>query len=226
MSVTIVPSYPAQNWTALQQLLEVLSGTAGGFQIDIVDGIFATPASWPFVDSETPDFKELKTYTQMYEIEIDCMVMSPERFLDMFVAVGIQRVVIHYGSTEKWTEIIAHAAKHDYVVSLAVTNDVPYEDFSPLLTDVSDVQVMGVASVGQQGQPFDERTIATISRLKSDYPEIDIAVDGSVNLKTITKLCNAGATRLAPGSAISQAADPIAAYKQLCSATEIQQSIL
>jgi pentose-5-phosphate-3-epimerase len=66
-----------------------------------------------------------------------------------------------------------------------------------------------------QGQEFDERTLDTIAKLRKSYPRLEIAVDGAVNAATIRRLLQAGATRFAPGSAITQTADPALSYKQL-----------
>ena len=74
---------------------------------------------------------------------------------------------------------------------------------------------MGIATIGVQGQPFDERTLATVSELRRLYPNYTIAVDGSVNQDTIQSLQQAGANRFAPGSAITAAPDPVVAYQEL-----------
>ena len=77
------------------------------------------------------------------------------------------------------------------------------------------VQLMGIKEVGRQGQPFAEETFARVKKLRSVYPELEIAIDGGVNQETIPGLAEAGASRLAPGSAIAKQADPKAAYLDL-----------
>ena len=76
---------------------------------------------------------------------------------------------------------------------------------------------MGIARIGTQGQPFDERTLATVASLRTKYPAIEITVDGAVNADTIIPLREAGTNRFAPGSAVARAEDPVASYKQLAS---------
>ncbi len=49
------------------------------------------------------------------------------------------------------------------------------------------------------------------------YPQLEIAIDGSVNTATLPLLKAAGANRFAPGSAIAKAEDPKRAYEQLLS---------
>ena len=69
--------------------------------------------------------------------------------------------------------------------------------------------------MGQQGQPFDERTIDTIKYFRAKFPDLEIAVDGAVNSKTIPLLIAAGANRLSPGSAVSKNNNTKQAYLDL-----------
>lgn len=213
---SLVPSLPAKSFEEISHLLNDLQGVSRGVQIDLVDGVFAPHISWPFSELDVDEeFEKLKPYANLFEIEVDCMCMNPEHYLDTFVELGVKRVIVHAESTDNYTACIAHAKKHGYKIGLAILNDT-----SPLLLDiyVADldfVQVMGIKNIGVQGQVFDERTIETISKIRSKYPQFEIAVDGSVNEHTIPALLEAGANRFAPGSAISKALDPEVSYKHL-----------
>jgi pentose-5-phosphate-3-epimerase len=77
------------------------------------------------------------------------------------------------------------------------------------------VQVMGIAHIGIQGQPFDTKTLDTVSYIHATYPALEIAVDGAVNTETIQSLKDVGVSRFAPGSAVVKSIDPVASYKQL-----------
>ena len=216
MHYSIVPSLPAQSYGELTMLLDALQGISDGFQIDIVDGKFVPLISWPFTEKDPiASLEQLKVYAEQYELEIDCMVMNPEQYLDTFVEVGFQRVIIHYGSTDAYDEIFAHSKKHGYKLGIAGTNDIPIEDLISSFEKVDFVQIMGIARVGEQGQPFDKRTLETVAKLRDLYPELEIAVDGSVNEETIPRLLAAGVNRFAPGSAIAKARDPVNSYKHL-----------
>lgn len=216
MQISLVPSYPAPNKEALTSVLTTLEGVSAGFQVDIVDGQFVPAVSWPFsAQAGVADLEELSQFAEKYELEIDCMVLHPEQYLDLFISVGFKRVVIHYGSTDNLDQIIARLRENNIKVGIAATNDISLDELLPVIEKVDYVQIMGIKEVGKQGQPFDDRTYETVKKLREHRPEIEIAVDGGVNQETIPKLFAAGANRFAPGSAITKAADPIAAYKQL-----------
>ena len=217
-SVAIVPSLPAKSFAEIEALIEALDGTASEIQIDIVDGVYAPFTSWPFTEPRPVEaLQKLVLYTKKFLLEVDCMVSNPEQYLDIFVQIGVSRVVIHAGSTKKYRENFAHAESHGYSIGLAVTNDTSLAVVEKYIDDVAYVQVMGIKEIGQQGQAFDIRTLDTVRTLRLQYPELEIAVDGAVNEKTMPLLYTAGVTRFAPGSAVAKAHDPKASYTQLLS---------
>jgi len=212
---TLVPSLPAQSFDEIAALLISIEGSVAGIQIDIVDGLFAPYVSWPFTEENVKAAFDPLSAFEDFEIEIDCMCMHPENYLEVFVALGIQRVVIHAGSTKQMDLCIAHAREHGYKLGLAVRNDTPPDVLSMYALDIDFVQVMGIKEIGKQGEPFDPQTLDTVRHIRSLYPYLEIAVDGGVNAQTIPALLQAGANRFAPGSAIVKAEDPVVAYKQL-----------
>lgn len=213
--LSLVPSLPAQSFEDIQMLFETLKGVTHGVQVDIVDGVFAPHTSWPFTEVNVHTaLTRLASYTD-FDIEIDCMCMHPEDYLDQFSKVGVKRVVIHAGSTERYDECIRHARTHRYRIGFGMLNTTPTALQDMYIPQFDFVQVMGIEHVGVQGQPFDVRTLETIRTLRAHYPAREIAVDGSVNEATIMALLEAGATRFAPGSAITKSVNPVASYEQL-----------
>lgn len=216
MLYTVLPSLPAENWEQLETLLRTLRGVTQEFQVDLVDGEFAPNRSWPFAAPDIhQELKRLEQFCLDFEIEYDCMVEEPLQYFDSLRSLGAKRLIAHYGSVSDWQGIHDHHRRYGYQLGLAFTNDVPLLDITALLPQFDFVQVMGIASVGAQGQPFDERTLETVTTLRASYPELEIAIDGAVNEKTIPRLKQAGANRFAPGSAISRSPEPAVAYKHL-----------
>lgn len=214
--ITVVPSFPASSYAELKKLSEVLDGVATELQVDIVDGKFVPPISWPFTESiPKEELKKLSELPHGSHLELDCMVKNPEQYLDIFVSLDVKRVIVHMRSTDAYNDIIAHARKHNYMIGFAFTNDVPLTEVTPYIDVLDFVQIMGIKNVGKQKEPFDERTLETVHILREQYPHLEIAVDGSVNAETIPLLKEAGVTRFAPGSAVVKQTDPALAYTEL-----------
>jgi ribulose-phosphate 3-epimerase len=102
-------------------------------------------------------------------------------------------------------------------VSLGVSfnGDTPLEAVFPYLPYADYVQVMGIHTIGVQGQPFSERALTYVEELKRAFPKLAVSVDGSVNEATIARVVKAGADRLIVGSAIVGQSAPAEAYETL-----------
>lgn len=74
---------------------------------------------------------------------------------------------------------------------------------------------MGIATIGRQGEPFDERVIEKIKSIRAKYPDMVISIDGGVSFDTAPELIEAGATRLVAGSAIFENPNPHGAIQEL-----------
>lgn len=216
MKTTVLPSLPAKNFDEILSLCNAVRGVVPELQIDIADGKLDKAISWPYTEVDPmKELERLKDVTKIFSVELHCMIMEPDQHLDLFASLGIKRLIVHIGSTNAYKEIINHAHTHGYKVGLCFTNDVPYEDYERFICDIDFVQVMGIAIIGAQGLPFDERVYDTVAMLRKKHPDLEIAVDGGVNKETITRLHDAGANRFAPGSAIAKQPDPAEAYHQL-----------
>lgn len=216
--IIIVPSYPAPTFEDLADLASDISSVADELQVDIVDGEFVSAQSWPFNQTETDVVEELGRLMELppgLTLELDCMILDPVEYLDTFVRIGVSRVIIHYGSTSYYEECLEHALHNDYLIGLAILPSVNFDEVENLIDKFDYVQVMGIAEVGTQGQPFDERALDLINLIRKNFRDKTIAVDGAVSEKTIPALVAAGATRLAPGSAIVNAVDRVETYENL-----------
>ena len=76
------------------------------------------------------------------------------------------------------------------------------------------IQLMGIDNVGFQGQTFDDKVIAKIKEVKKKYPNLEIQIDGGVNLDTAPLLKAAGADRLVIGSAIFESENVVEAIER------------
>lgn len=194
-------------------------------QLDVVDGRFAAPASWPYADA-THEFAAMVEQGEMlpswerYRYDIDLMVERPEESIGAWVLAGAARLTIHIESTSALPDILADLKRrwgHDremtpglLAVGLALNVETDPALLEPCLSFVEYVQFMGIAHIGRQGEPFDERVLARVRAFHGAHPEVPIQIDGGVSLHTAPALLKAGASRLVVGSALSAAEDPSA----------------
>jgi len=73
---------------------------------------------------------------------------------------------------------------------------------------------MGIAKIGRQGQPFDQRVFEKARTFRARHPEVPIQVDGGISLENAKKLVVLGVSHFIIGSAIMRAGDPAAAIAE------------
>lgn len=216
----IVPAILPTSREDLEGKLALLEGLVDTVQIDIVDGRFASPPTWPY-DGDSAAFAEDLAdgeglpYLGSFRYEIDLMVSQAEEVIGLWIAAGCQRLVVHAESTLCLPQIIKdlevkYGHAKDFTpdllsLGLSIGNETDLALIEPYIDQVDFVQFMGIASIGKQGQPFDSRVLEKIRTLRRRHPEMTIQVDGAVSLETAGRLLAAGADRLVVGSALWKA---------------------
>jgi ribulose-phosphate 3-epimerase len=180
--------------------------------LDVVDGAFVPFVSWPYTPPGEP--AEVMSTTDRFTLEVDLMVSDPLSDAEAWVKAGADMLVFHV-ETVSLPSLKAFRSSHQVSIIVSALNDTPLETLSAYAAEADGVQLMGIAAIGAQGQPFDRRVLTRISEVKKQFPRLPITVDGSVNETTITELSRTGADRFICGSAIIQAAQPAEAYQRL-----------
>jgi len=194
-------------------------------QIDVSDGIFAPPVSWPYEESQWGELEHAAAaHTQLphsdelfYEAHL--MVGDPGPVGSLLAAVGCKRLLAH---VETLKDVESVQAMFDawkqagaQEVGIAVLIDTPLDRLSPFIKLCDSVQLMSIARIGAQGEAFDERALSRVEELHARYPSLMVAVDGGISEANIEALVRAGANRLCVGSAISRADNPEVAYARM-----------
>jgi ribulose-phosphate 3-epimerase len=235
MSV-IVPAIIPTSKEDLEDKLARLAGIASDVQIDVVDGRFVGPASWPYAGMGAQELAAMAANEEMLphwgqvSFDIDLMALDPEETLGAWVELGANRITIHTESTGALARLVGdfgvrfgHAkgfAPGLISLGLAVGLDTDPAILEPFIEDIDYVQFMGIKKIGGQGQPFDDRAVRRVAALRRRHPEILIQVDGGVSRASAPALLSAGADRLVVGSALWKAPDLAAEYAALVDIAE------
>lgn len=221
MSV-IVPAILPTSRDDLEDRLRRLRGLTNRVQIDIVDGRFAAPATWPYA-RDLAAFKDevrnggLLPHADEFRFEIDLMVSDPLVASELFIAAGASAVTLHVESGVQ----VAHALDtirrsygHDkgfapglLSVGLAISIATDSNVLDQYLDRVDYVQFMGIARIGHQGEPFDPRVVRKLRAFREKHPDVPVHVDGGVSLTTAPELITAGVGHLIIGSGLWKARD-------------------
>ncbi len=216
--VEIIPAILPKSIVELELGLEYIQEGGGTVQVDVVDGVFAKPASWPFGAGDSFDAfasgDEGLPFWGQFDFQFDVMAHHPEREVERFVRAGVASIIIHAqaaGAPEALQLLQQYrgAELAPVEVGVACMPDAAPEALEPFANLYDFVQVMGIARVGAQSQPFDERALACVQDLRRMYPALCIQVDGGISLDNARAVADAGANRLVSGHAIFGALDPV-----------------
>jgi ribulose-phosphate 3-epimerase len=191
-------------------------------QIDVVDGKFAEPACWPYTAPLEMHARvekgEMLPHPDRIAYEIDLMCIDPEKAAAEWLALGASRLTFHAETTTDLPRLLSFAKAQygsggDFAtglvafgIALNLGSDLDLIESS--LGEVAYVQFMGIAHIGRQGQPLDERVFEKIRIFRERHPDISVQVDGGVTLESAKKLLALGVSSLVVGSAIAHADNP------------------
>ena len=186
-------------------------------QIDVVDGCFASPPSWPYNAGSSLQVaagREMLPHLGRLEYEIGLMCVDAEVAMEAWLALGATRLTLHAESVIDLPRLLAFIRdRYGDFISLGLALSVASELalIERCLEGIAYVQFMGIARIGRQGQPLDPRVFKKVRIFHTRHPEIPIQVDGGISLQNAKKLLAAGASNLVVGSGILKAKDPAAA---------------
>lgn len=192
--IEVIPTIIAKDFNELQEKVKKVEPYVDWIQLDIMDGQFVDNVTW----REPADLKNLETKANL---EVHLMVQNPEEVIDEWIQSGVKRIIIHLESTKQPKEVIARVKEAGLGIGLAINPETPIEKVDDFISQLDLVLVMTVQP-GRGGQKLIEDTLVKIKRLRSYYPNVNIEVDGGINLETASKVIQAGANLLASGSGI------------------------
>ena len=226
--IEVIPAVMPYSVIELEDAVAEVKGLVPIVQIDVMDGIFVPAKNWPYVPRGAEEFAHFQNeaeglpFWDEVDYEVDLMVRNPESVVDAWVRAGVSRLIIHVESTQNLEAVFLDLeAKYgsDVVgvpeIGLAINTTTSIDTLAPFLDKVGFVQCMGIAEIGKQGEPFDERVLGQLSSLRAKAPNLILSVDGGVNFDSAPKLIAAGATRLVSGSTIFESEDVEEAIEQL-----------
>lgn len=228
--IEIIPAVLAKDYNDLRNKIANFVNVAKLVQIDICDGKFVESISWPMqpydMQSVAPILKEEEglPYWEDLDFEFDLMVKDAIKQFDFFVRLGAKRIIFHLEAEDPkelkdFINSIDPYTRETLQIGIAINTTTELEKLYPFINSIDFVQCMGIEHIGFQGESFDERVLQQIRKLKEEYSDIIISVDGSVNEDTAPLLVEAGADRLVAGSVLIRSFNVKETIKELGSSS-------
>ena len=219
--IQVIPAIITETSKGLRDKFSVARGITEWVQVDIMDGVFVPPKTWPYEEGSP---EEIASFKSGLKVEAHFMVSKPETILDEWMHAGIDRAIVHYESTEELGVIIDTLKNHSIECGIALNLETPIEVIEPWVGDISVLQLMAISEIGYHGRPFDMAVIPKLQALRLKYPELTIQVDGGVTLENALRLMECGVDGVVVGGAIFHAAEPrnaLVEFKHTLETTEL-----
>lgn len=182
---------------------EITALTAANIDIfhwDIMDGHFVPNISFgPMV------MKALRPLSDKI-FDVHLMVSNPIQWIDSTADAGADYISFHIEAVADPMIVIKKIKDHHVKAGIAINPDTTIDTIpDAVFAEIERVIIMTV-NPGFGGQKFIDQTMK-IKALRARFPDLDIMIDGGVNLETAPLVIEAGATTLVTGSALFNADD-------------------
>ena len=207
MKRRIAPSILAADFGRLrEQVREVLDAGAEVVHVDVMDGHFVPPITMGPLAVEA--LRGLGAH-----LDVHLMIAQPERQVAAFAAAGADTIIVHAEATPHVDYAIQHIREAGCRAGVAITPSTPPAVFGEIEADQA---LCMTVNPGWGGQAFIPRSLEKIRRLRTVVgPEVELEVDGGIDMETAGPCAEAGASLFVAGTAVFGAEDPALAFAEL-----------
>jgi ribulose-phosphate 3-epimerase len=168
--------------------------------LDVMDGQFVPPITFG-----AEYVKSLRDASSAL-FEAHLMTKTPERHFEQFAAAGCQRILFHAEATDHADRLAQMIRDLGVSPGIALNPATPV-GFALEVGEIVDEVLVMTVNPGWGGQSFLDRCLHKVTRLRTEYPDLLIEVDGGINRETILTARDAGANVFVVGSHLAKAQD-------------------
>ncbi len=165
--------------------------------VDLMDGTYVSNIA--FGPNQIAAMK--KASSMIFDVHM--MLANPERHIDDVINTGAEMISVHYESTPHVHYIIQKIKKAVRKAGVVLNPGTPESVIEYLLDDIDYILLMTI-NPGQPGQTFIHKSLEKIRNTKKMISgrDIQIEVDGGVNLDNVKQVKEAGADLIVVGGAL------------------------
>ncbi len=204
--ILMAPSILSADFTRISEALKMAEEAgADMIHVDVMDGHFV-----PNLTLGPPAVASIKKATRL-PLDVHLMVERPGNFIPLFLDAGADWVSVHQEASSHLHRDIGLIKSAGKKAGVALNPATPVQLLSEILPDLDYILVMSV-NPGFGGQKFIPAAHRKIRELRAwlldRQLEIQVEVDGGVNLDNAAALIDDGAGILVMGAAVFQSDDP------------------
>jgi ribulose-phosphate 3-epimerase len=214
--IKIAPSILSADFANLKTDIDkAVDGGADLFHLDIMDGHFVPNLTFgPVI------VKAIKKLTNL-PLDVHLMICEPDKYIGDFREAGADIITVHFEACKHLHRTITRIKDLGATAGVAINPATPVSILEEIIDHIDLILIMSV-NPGFGGQKFIETSIRKIIQAKKLIElknlNVEIEVDGGVNLSNAENLIEAGANILVAGSSIFESeniTDMVKKFKKL-----------
>ncbi len=207
--IRVSPSILSADFSCLrEEIKSVEEAGADELHLDVMDGHFVPNITFgPFI------VRAIKKITDL-PLSAHLMITYPEKYIEEFINAGCSAISFHLETEGDPIPIIETIRKNKVEAGLVINPNTPIKAVERYLDRIDFVLAMSVYP-GFVAQKFISDVIPKIKEVRNLAPELDIAVDGGINDRTVDSVIEAGANIIVSASYIFSSADRKYAIQRL-----------
>lgn len=167
--------------------------------IDVMDGIFV-----PSISYGMPVIKSIRKETKKV-FDVHLMIKEPIRYIKEFVESGADLITVHVEACEDVAATLRKIRSYGVKAALTLNPSTALQEIVPYI-ELCDMMLVMSVNPGFGGQKFIEGSVEKVRELRKICdqvkPEMDIEIDGGINLTNLPAVLEAGANVIVAGSSI------------------------
>jgi ribulose-phosphate 3-epimerase len=205
LKISILPSLLAGDFGNLEASARKAE-TAGGdaLHLDIMDGVFVPNISMG------PEVVRMARRVVKIPLSVHLMIIRPDLYIERFREAGADTIQIHIEAKCDIRKTLRHIRKMGAHPGIVLNPETPYQSILRHIGEVDEILCMTVHP-GFGGQKFINGVLAKIRALRRyclpKRMNINIAVDGGIDLNNVAFVSSAGANFIIAGSSLYRAGD-------------------
>lgn len=189
----------ADFWKLGEDIRAVEKAGVTWLHVDVMDGLFV-----PSISYGMPVISCIRPKTNLL-LDVHLMIQNPERYIKEFAACGADLINFHIEATEDVKGTIDLIRKEGKQVGITIKPNTPAEAVEEYL-DLVDLVLVMTVEPGFGGQKLIPECLEKVKIIRSMAEakglELNIEVDGGINIDNVHVALEAGANVIVAGSAV------------------------